>query len=149
MGVFWKIESLLSLCQVSSQIDPPYTKTQLSWFVEQVIEVVQADPAEIYHLEWETEPESEYEESSFAHSEHSADSLHYTQPRVTNIADELARCRGNIDASFVEVLFNNRGKQQKFYSAIFYKTNLYLSNEILLQRTQASSNGCYQIFTHY
>lgn len=102
---------------------------------------MQAQPSEVYHLEWETEPESEHEESSFAPSDHSADSHHYPHPQTVNIADELARCQGSIDPQFVEVLFYNRGIQK-------FNGNLIrlFSNEILLQRTQVSSNGYYKIF---
>ncbi len=97
---------------------------------------MQADTSEIYHLEWETEPESEHEESSFAPSDHSADSLHYPQPQTVNIADELARCQGKIDPQFVEVLFYNRGTR-KFNCDLIR----LFSDEILLQRTQTLNSG--------
>ena len=87
---------------------------------------MQAEHTEIYHLEWEAEPESEHEESSFAPSDHSGDSLHYPHPQTVNITDELARCQGTIDTQFVEVLFYNRGIQK-------FNCNLIrlFSNEIL------------------
>jgi hypothetical protein len=87
---------------------------------------VPADHTELEHQEWEVEPESEHEESSFAHSEPSWDSQSYAQPRTVNIAEELERCQGVIDPPFIEILFAHRGKYTTFWNDLYKFKFFYL-----------------------